>query len=134
MNTQVLRTKIAAEVGNKPLDTPPSRMQVEVATTLQRLGVAHQSNVPVKNNLFQVDVVLQRPKQQVCMLLLQPSDVIRGSYELLGSTLYRKKLLEAYGWKVLTLGFWEWATSEADDRDAQEAFLMTFLRKEGLLQ
>ncbi len=133
-NTKVLRTKIAAEVGNKAPDAPPSRMQVEVATTLSRLSIPHQSNVPVKNNLFQVDVVLQRPKQQVCILLLQPSDVIRGTYELLGSTMYRKKLLEAYGWKVLTLGFWEWQRAPSDDRDAQEAFLMTYLRKHGLLQ
>lgn len=106
-------------------------MQQDVSAALARLGVAHTSNVPVKNNLFAVDVVLQRPKEQVCLLLLQASDVVRDSRQLLGHARYRVRLLEAYGWRVLLLGHWQWEAVEEDD--SKEALLLTMLQEAGVM-
>lgn len=122
--------QIAALMGSKSPETPPSRLQQEVVAALTRLTVPHTANVPVKNNLFAVDVVLQRPREQICLVLLQSSDVVRGSHALLGHTQYRVRLLEAYGWRVLSLGHWQW--ERAQEEDAQEALLLSMLQEEGL--
>lgn len=127
---QAVRVQIATVVGSNAPETPPSRLQQEVAAALTRLDIPHTPNVPVKNNLFAVDVVLQRPREQVCFLLLQASDVVRASNALLGHALYRVRLLEAYGWRVLSVGHWQW--EQAGEEDAQEALLLSVLQEAGL--
>lgn len=104
-----------------------SRLLVDIAATLGRLSIKHQTGVPAKHRMFAVDIVLDRANEQVCIEALERSDVSRNGQALLGPTLYRKRLLEAYGWKVISLGFWEWEELGFDN-DAKENYMLAMAR------
>uniref|UniRef100_A0A7S4FVH6 RAP domain-containing protein n=1 Tax=Eutreptiella gymnastica TaxID=73025 RepID=A0A7S4FVH6_9EUGL len=96
----------------------PSQLQRSVAAGLQRLGVAFREEVVLEDaGGYSVDMLL--PEARVAIEVDGPSHFVKGADGLLpsGPTLLKRRQLEAFGYRVVSVPFWEWGAlrSEGDE-------------------
>ena len=96
-----------------------SAFQTEVSRALSRVGIAHDMERLTDDGLFCIDIVLRGPAR-VAVEVDGPSHFLRNTRAPNGPTLARQRLLEARGWRVASVPWFEWAECHGDAA-AQEA-------------
>ena len=84
----------------------------EVSKVLQAMGVRHSLCQLAEGGLVCIDIALldaaNDPNSKLAMYVDGPAHFVRNTHEPNGSTMLRNRLLEAYGWRVITVPQWQW--------------------------
>ena len=94
----------------KTRDPTISKLQSDVSTSLEELGIPFELEAPVQGGLIRPDIVLA--ERRVVIEVDGPhhfSYDSEGVRRLLGSTQMRNNLLQSWGWRVRTVPYHEWA-------------------------
>ena len=83
-----------------------SRGQREVAGSLHRLGISHELEHITADGLFSIDLAIV--DQRIAIEFDGPSHFMRNTFEPLGHTRLRDRLLSAMGWHVVSIPFFDW--------------------------
>ncbi|KAJ1477170.1 RAP domain-containing protein, partial [Baffinella frigidus] len=97
-------------------EAAPSRLQQEVAvgvrTLLARSGGTREWHIEEEaiheESGYSLDLALLDADRQVCIEVDGPSHFVARGRRPLGSTLLKHRHLQAMGWTVISVPFWEW--------------------------
>lgn len=83
---------------------PSSATHLECSRVLSSIGIAHVNEGLV--NAVSVDILIEEPK--IVIEVDGPTHFKRKSKDPLGRTLFKRRLLKAMGWQVISIPYWGW--------------------------
>jgi hypothetical protein len=83
-----------------------SKGQREVGGSLLRLGIPHELEHITADGLFSIDLAIV--DRRIAIEFDGPSHFMRNTFEPLGHTRLRDRLLSAMGWHVVSIPFFDW--------------------------
>lgn len=119
---------ILLEKGQQSWSTQAKEVQVsgfhsEVSHLLTSMGIAHSIEHFTEDKLFSIDIAL--PEEMVAIEVDGPSHFAKNNMRPLANLFIRKKLLEARGWKVASVPFYDWTDTT---EDAKKVLLRNVLK------
>ena len=113
-----------------------SQLQRSVLSALQRLPASTWQQAPAMeqrtaDGAFSIDIAaVTAAGQQLAIEVDGPSHFVRPGRALNGPTQARNRALEARGYRVLIVPWWEWDALEGD-KQRQQAYLVELLQRAG---
>ena len=83
-----------------------SKGQREVGGSLHRLGIPHELEHLTADGLFSIDLAIV--DRRIAIEFDGPLHFTRNTFEPLGHTRLRDRLLSAMGWHVVSIPFFDW--------------------------
>jgi len=103
-----------------------SRLQTQVAETLVSLGASVQEEVVLEEG-YSLDLVVNWRGERLAVEVDGPSHFV--GREPTGATLLKRRQLEHFGWRLVSVPYWEWneLRDKAKEREQWAAYLSTLL-------
>jgi len=92
-----------------------SKLHNDVSSCLHSMQIAHQNEYLTDDQLFSIDVAMQGRVPPIALEVDGPFHFTANTHLPLGSTICRKKLLEARGWRVISVPYFKWAALESGE-------------------
>jgi len=109
-------------------EAQPSRLQSDVAKALASLGAAVQKE-KVLNEGYSLDLVVDWRGERLAVEVDGPSHFV-GCVPT-GATLFKRRQLRHFGWRLVSLPYWEWDELNHCDKlkehDQRAAYLSSLL-------
>ena len=105
-----------------------SRFQRQVAETLVSLGVSVQEEVVLEEG-YSLDLVVNWRGERLAVEVDGPSHFV--GREPNGATLLKRRQLEHFGWRLVSVPYWEWNDQDhrekSKEREQRAAYLLSLL-------
>ncbi|KAK2080103.1 hypothetical protein QBZ16_002499 [Prototheca wickerhamii] len=105
-----------------------SEFHSEVSRLLLSMGVAHDFEHLTQDRLFSVDIALSNEK--IALEVDGPHHFTVNTLEPMADMYWRRTLLRARGWRVVSVPFYHWSGTEDEDRKALLRRLIAQAREE----
>jgi len=99
-------------VGRRSVPQKNRAFPLEVSAMLAKLGIAHTNDHNI--NGLEVDIALAT--RRVVVEAYGPAHFFVGSRKLVGSILFKRRLLLQLGWEVFGVPFYEWGGQSEQQR------------------
>ena len=99
-----------------------SRFHSEVSRTLNAMNIPHAVEHLTEDEFFSIDIAL--PEEKIAMEVDGPHHFTRNSFRPLAHMFTRTALLEARGWRVVSVPFFAW---QGVEETARRAYLQNLL-------
>lgn len=124
-SSQPMAERRRGQTSSKPQS---SRLHSRVSSALQQLGVRHTNEQEVLGGVFYIDIALEGG---VAIEVDGPSHFVDGTMQRNPETLFRTRVLEKLGWKVVSVPFRDWE-GLMGRHDLQAGYLSEKLRALGM--
>jgi len=106
---------------------PPSRLQLDVASTVKQLGFQFEEDVFDGMSGYCIDILVnsKNPQARIAMEVDGPSRFLRGGHEATGATLLKRRHLRLLGYRVVCVPFWEWNAYSGKEKEDYIKVLLT---------
>jgi len=112
-------------------EVQPSRLQRQVAESLASLGASVQEEVVLEEG-YSLDVVVDWRGERLAIEVDGPSHFV--GREPTGATLLKRRQLKHFGWRLVSVPYWEWGElahrDKAKEREQRVAYLSALLLEE----
>ena len=109
-------------------DGNPSELQRQVVRELEALGLTPRQEVRTDEG-YSLDATVVWRGQRVGVEVDGPFHFLRDSRQPDGATTLKRRQLRRFGWRLLSVTYWEWSECNAKQHQLQRTQRRDFLRK-----
>ena len=110
------------------MEAQPSRLQLAVRDALREMGFEPQEEVATPHG-YSIDLVVEAGGRRVAVEVDGPSHFLGTSRMATGATKLKRRQLEAFGWRLLSVPYWEWSALKHSRTEVASKGFRAYLRR-----